>query len=218
MPACQALPGIGTSPSQRRGAHHVQPIQGFHCVPVSLWFKYPNTRHPEAPASLASLQDAGFRPATLTNSTLEVTEAQLGPTPGWPAISNEVSPSMQCSGSSLPPKFYRYATAELGVGTGDMRLIAACDRDVAGAMGAGGAALWLPAPGWSSARSRRAPTLSARTWSRLQAGSWTRKARDHGSRVEREAQSGPPEPLLPGPSRGDLPRAGSCVTIGPHPS
>ncbi len=102
--------------------------------------------HPEVPASLARLQDAGFRLATLTNSTLEVANAQLAYA-GLVDCFERVLSVDAVQQFKPAVEVYRYAAAELGVGTRDMRLIAAHDWDVAGAMRAGCAAAFVARPG-----------------------------------------------------------------------
>ena len=102
--------------------------------------------HPEVPASLARLQGAGFRLATLTNSTLEVARAQLAHA-GLINYFERVLSIESVRRFKPAAEVYRYAAAELGVQPKGMRLIAAHDWDVAGAIRAGCAAAFVARPG-----------------------------------------------------------------------
>jgi 2-haloacid dehalogenase len=102
--------------------------------------------HPEVPAALDLLRDAGLRLAALTNNTAEVAEAQLqnaGLSDRFEKIlSADVVRRLK---PALEP--YRAAAEALGVGTGEVRLVAAHAWDVAGAMRAGCAAAFVARPG-----------------------------------------------------------------------
>jgi 2-haloacid dehalogenase len=98
--------------------------------------------HPEVPESLDRLRDAGFRLATLTNSTQEVAEAQIenaGLTDRFEQIlSADTAKRLKPS-----PAPYRMAARSLGVPEREMRLVAAHAWDVAGALRAGCAAAFV---------------------------------------------------------------------------
>jgi 2-haloacid dehalogenase len=98
--------------------------------------------HPEVPDSLGRLRDAGFRLATLTNSTQEVAEAQIenaGLTDKFEKIlSADTAKRLKPS-----PAPYRMAARELEIPGRELRLVAAHAWDVAGALRAGCAAAFV---------------------------------------------------------------------------
>lgn len=98
--------------------------------------------HPEVPGSLDRLREAGFRLATLTNSTQEVSEAQMenaGLTDRFERIlSADTAKRLKPS-----PAPYRMAARSLGIPDRELRLIAAHAWDVAGALRAGCAAAFV---------------------------------------------------------------------------
>jgi 2-haloacid dehalogenase len=98
--------------------------------------------HPEVPESLDRLRDAGFRLATLTNSTQEVAEAQIqnaGLTDKFEQIlSADTARRLKPS-----PAPYRMAARALMIPERGMRLVAAHAWDVAGALRAGCAAAFV---------------------------------------------------------------------------
>ncbi len=102
--------------------------------------------HPEVPAALDQLRDAGLRLAALTNSTAEVAEAQLENA----GISDRFD--MVLSADSVrrlkpAPEPYRAAAEALGVEIPQVRLVAAHAWDVAGALRVGCAAAFVARPG-----------------------------------------------------------------------
>ena len=102
--------------------------------------------HPEVDECLRTLRDAGFRLATLTNSTQEVADTQMKNS-GLSELF-EMSLSADSAGSLKPaPEPYRMAAESLGVEIGDIRLVAAHGWDVVGAMRAGCAAAFVARPG-----------------------------------------------------------------------
>jgi 2-haloacid dehalogenase len=84
--------------------------------------------HPEVEEGLSRLRDAGFRLATLTNSTRRV----------GADTAQRLKPS---------PEPYRMAAESLGVELGEVRLVAAHGWDIAGALRAGCAAAFVDRPG-----------------------------------------------------------------------
>ncbi len=98
--------------------------------------------HPEVPASLDRLRDAGFRLATLTNSTREVAEAQIE-NAGLADRFEQVLSADTAKRLKPAPAPYRMAARSLGVPERGMRLIAAHTWDVAGALRAGCAAAFV---------------------------------------------------------------------------
>ncbi|CAA9468040.1 MAG: Cryptic haloacid dehalogenase 1 [uncultured Rubrobacteraceae bacterium] len=102
--------------------------------------------HPEVEEGLRTLKDAGFRLATLTNSTQEVADAQIENS-GLGELFDMVL-SADTAGRLKPaPEPYRMAAETLGVEMSDIRLVAAHGWDVLGAMRAGCAAAFVARPG-----------------------------------------------------------------------
>ena len=102
--------------------------------------------HPEVAGALRRLRDAGLRLASLTNSTEEVARAQLEHAGLIDAF--ELVLSADTVRRLKPaPEPYRMAAEQLGVGVGEVRLIAAHAWDVAGAARAGCATAFVARPG-----------------------------------------------------------------------
>ncbi|MDF1587348.1 haloacid dehalogenase type II [Marinimicrococcus flavescens] len=102
--------------------------------------------HPEVPQALDRLRSAGFRLAALTNSTLEVAEAQLvhaGIADRFEQILSADTPRRIKPAAGA----YRAAARAMGVPEAETRLVAAHAWDVAGAMRAGCAAAFVARPG-----------------------------------------------------------------------
>jgi 2-haloacid dehalogenase len=102
--------------------------------------------HPEAPESLARLRAAGLRLATLTNSTAKAAERQLTHA-GLIGYFDQVLSVEAVRRFKPATETYRMAARELGVEASDLRLVAAHDWDVAGALRAGWAAAFVARPG-----------------------------------------------------------------------
>jgi 2-haloacid dehalogenase len=102
--------------------------------------------HPEVPAALDLLRDAGLRLAALTNNTAEVAEAQLQ-NAGLSDRFEKILSADTVRRLKPAPKPYQAAAEALGVGTPQVRLVAAHAWDVAGAMRAGCAAAFVARPG-----------------------------------------------------------------------
>jgi 2-haloacid dehalogenase len=102
--------------------------------------------HPDVRPGLERLRRAGFRTVTLTNSPPAVVELQLK-NAGLAELF-ERSFSVDAVKRFKPaPEPYRHVAEQLGVGVGDLRLIAAHAWDVAGALQAGCAAAFVARPG-----------------------------------------------------------------------
>jgi 2-haloacid dehalogenase len=97
--------------------------------------------HPEVPAALRRLRDAGFRLFTLTDNLLEVQTRQLE----HGGIANLFERRFSADGAKHhkpSPQAYRYVERELGVGPSQLFMIACHTWDTLGAVAAGwGAAL-----------------------------------------------------------------------------
>ncbi len=98
--------------------------------------------HPEVAESLDRLRDAGFRLATLTNSTQEVAEAQIRNS-GLADRFEEVLSADTAKRLKPAPAPYRMAARTLGIPGRELRLVAAHAWDVAGALRAGCAAAFV---------------------------------------------------------------------------
>jgi 2-haloacid dehalogenase len=102
--------------------------------------------HPDIVPGLEKLRSAGFRLITLTNSPPLVVEAQL-------QNSNltdyfERSFSVDAVKMFKPAaEVYQMAAKEMGVSTAEIRMVAAHDWDVVGAINAGCAAAFIARPG-----------------------------------------------------------------------
>lgn len=102
--------------------------------------------HLDVIPGLEKLRSAGFRLFTLTNSPPQVVEAQLR-NAGLAAFF-EQSLSVDAVRVFKPAaEVYRMAAERLGVAIGQIRLVAAHDWDVAGALRAGCAAAFVSRPG-----------------------------------------------------------------------
>jgi len=102
--------------------------------------------HPEVEENLARLRDAGIRLATLTNSTQQVADAQIGNS-GLRDYFDQVLSADAVKRLKPAPEPYRMAAESLGVEIGQVRLVAAHAWDVAGALQAGCAAAFVARPG-----------------------------------------------------------------------
>jgi 2-haloacid dehalogenase len=98
--------------------------------------------HPEVPESLDRLRDAGFRLATLTNSTQEVADAQIA-NAGLAYRFDQILSADTAKRLKPAPAPYRMAARVLGIPDRELRLVAAHAWDVAGALRAGCAAAFV---------------------------------------------------------------------------
>jgi len=102
--------------------------------------------HPEVRQALERLRDAGFRLATLTNSTTEVGELQVT-NAGLRDLFEQTLSGDSVRRLKPAPEPYRMAAGRLGVPIADLRLVAAHAWDIAGALNAGCAAAFVARPG-----------------------------------------------------------------------
>ena len=98
--------------------------------------------HPEVPDSLDRLRNAGFRLATLTNSTQELAEAQIE-NAGLADRFEQILSADTAKRLKPAPAPYRMAARALEIPERGMRLVAAHAWDVAGALRAGCAAAFV---------------------------------------------------------------------------
>ena len=101
--------------------------------------------HPEVPAALDRLRDAGLPMAALTNSPLDVATAQLEHA-GIAGRFDAVASADEVRALKPRPEPYRFAADRLGVPIGDVTLVAAHSWDVAGALAAGCRAAFVARP------------------------------------------------------------------------
>ena len=102
--------------------------------------------YPEVAQSLQRLRDAGLKLAALTNSTMQTAEAQLTYAELRDHFEQVISADeIHCFKPA--PEVYHLAASRLGVEPGQVRLVAAHDWDVTGALRAGCAAAFVGRPG-----------------------------------------------------------------------
>ena len=101
---------------------------------------------PDVAKNLQRLRDAGLKLAVLTNSTAKTVEAQLA-FAGLQDHFGEIISADEIQCFKPAPEVYQLAAKRLGVELGEVRLIAAHDWDVTGALRAGCAAAFIARPG-----------------------------------------------------------------------
>ena len=102
--------------------------------------------YPEVAQSLQRLRDVGLRLATLTNSTAQVAEAQLNYA-GLRDYFEQVISADEIRCFKPAPEVYHLAAGRLSVEPSQLRIVAAHDWDVTGALRAGCAAVFVARPG-----------------------------------------------------------------------
>ncbi len=102
--------------------------------------------HPEVPGALERLQERGLRLAALTNSPPAVAEAQIR-NAGLERFFEKVLSVDAVRRFKPHREVYRYAARTLGIDISEMRLVAAHDWDVTGALRAGARAAFVSRPG-----------------------------------------------------------------------
>ena len=113
-------------------ASAVAVVEGMRSLPA----------HPDVAPALERLAGAGFRLATLTNSAPDVIADQLRNAGLEQFFEKQVSVD-DVRAFKPHPATYRHAAAQLGVGVDGLRLIAAHDWDVVGAIRAGARAAYV---------------------------------------------------------------------------
>lgn len=98
--------------------------------------------HPEVPDALSRLRSAGFPLATLTNSSPEMVRAQLEHS-GILDLFDHVLSVEEVRRYKPAPEPYHLAAERLGASPSEVRMVAAHDWDVWGAMHAGCAAAYV---------------------------------------------------------------------------
>ncbi|HEY0813546.1 MAG TPA: haloacid dehalogenase type II [Pseudonocardia sp.] len=92
--------------------------------------------HPEVPEALERLRTGGFRVTALTNSVLEVAQAQLS-FAGLSGLFDAVFSADEVQALKPAPAPYRMVAQRCGVDIAEVRLVAAHAWDVSGALAAG---------------------------------------------------------------------------------
>ena len=124
--------------------------------------------HPDARPALERLRAGGVRLAALTNSTLEVAEAQLS-NAGLGGLFDTIlsADSVQRLKPAREP--YAMAAERLGIAQDELVLVAAHGWDVAGALAAGARAVFVARPGQGLLPGAPAPERTVRDLSELPA-------------------------------------------------
>jgi 2-haloacid dehalogenase len=102
--------------------------------------------HADVRESLTRLRDAGLRLAAFTNSTAKVVETQLENV-DLHRYFEQILSADWVHRLKPAPEAYRMAAQRLGVTTADLRMVAAHDWDIIGALRAGCAAAFVARPG-----------------------------------------------------------------------
>lgn len=102
--------------------------------------------HPEVREALERLRASGFRMGALTNSPLDVAEAQLK-SAALLDLFDEVISADEVKRLKPAPEPYQHAARRLGTQTGSLRLIAAHWWDIDGALAAGCLGAFVARPG-----------------------------------------------------------------------
>ncbi|GAC1374779.1 MAG: haloacid dehalogenase type II [Ktedonobacteraceae bacterium] len=102
--------------------------------------------HSDVVEALERLRSAGFRLATLTNSTAKVAEAQIS-NAGLTSYFERIFSADSVQRLKPAPEPYQMVARELGVSINGIRLVAAHAWDVAGALRVGCAAAFVARPG-----------------------------------------------------------------------
>lgn len=114
--------------------------------------------HPDVIPALTQLQDAGFPMATLTNSPPAALSAQLVNA----GLEKFFERQLTVEAVQLfkpAPETYQYAADQMGVPIGDIRLVAAHDWDVTGAIRAGAKAAFVARKGMVLGESAAIPNI-----------------------------------------------------------
>jgi 2-haloacid dehalogenase len=105
--------------------------------------------HGDVLPNLGRMQEVGFRMAALTNSPPDAARQQLA-NAGIAPLLDEIM-SVEAVGKFKPAReVYQMAAVTLGITTREMRMVAAHDWDIAGAMAAGCAGALLLRPGMAA--------------------------------------------------------------------
>ena len=114
--------------------------------------------HSDVIPALTRFRKAGYRMATLTNSAPPVLAAQLNHAGLADFFEHQIS--VDAVGLFKPaPETYRHAAGQLGVAIGDIRLVAAHDWDVTGAIRAGARAAFVARKGMVLGQTAEIPDI-----------------------------------------------------------
>lgn len=115
--------------------------------------------HPDVPAGIRMLRDAGFRLVTLTNGATSVGERLLGDAGLLDDLERLLS--VEDAGIWKPAAgAYEYAARTCGVDVAELVLVAVHPWDIGGAVSAGAGAAWLNRSGLEYPTHFAAPTLT----------------------------------------------------------
>lgn len=115
--------------------------------------------HPEVRGALETLRRSGLRVTALTNSTLDVAEAQLA-NAGLRDLLDDVMSADSVRRLKPAPEPYAAVAARFDVPMGSVRLVAAHAWDVAGALAAGCTAAFVARPGMVPSPVGRQPDIT----------------------------------------------------------
>jgi 2-haloacid dehalogenase len=102
--------------------------------------------HPDVVGGVQRLAAAGFTMVALTNGSTQVAQSQVR-NAGLGDLLTRVFSVDEVGKFKPHPAPYRHAADQMGVGMGEMALVAAHDWDCAGAMSAGASAVFVKRPG-----------------------------------------------------------------------
>lgn len=122
--------------------------------------------HPEVPAALARLREAGYRQVTLTNSPLAVAQAQIE-NAGLAALFDDTLSADEVRQLKPGPRPYRLVAERTGVEIGEVTLVAAHAWDVSGALASGARAAFIARPGMVPSPLGEQPELLAEDLARF---------------------------------------------------
>lgn len=114
--------------------------------------------HSEVPDALARLHEAGFRLAALTNSAQKSAETQLA-SAGLDGYFDAILSVEAVRRFKPAPEVYEMAATRLAEQRDRLRLVAAHDWDIAGALNAGWRAAFVARPGMVIAPQARSPDI-----------------------------------------------------------
>lgn len=116
--------------------------------------------HDDVARSVATLRDAGFTVAALTNSPLQTAEAQLEHS-GIAELFDRIMSVEMVTRFKPHRSVYEAGALSLEISTSEMVMVAAHDWDIAGAMAAGCEGVFIQRTGQIFSTAFPAPTISA---------------------------------------------------------
>jgi 2-haloacid dehalogenase len=148
---------LGVAALQSTAQKYQRPLSNADAVAI-LQTMHQLPPHPDVIPALTQLQAAGYRLATLTNSSPPLLQAQLDFARLTPFFEKQLS--VEAVQLFKPaPETYRYAAAQFGVPASQVRLIAAHEWDVTGAIRAGARAAFVARPGMVLSEAAEIPDI-----------------------------------------------------------